>query len=83
MSESPRACVESEASGRTSGRSAGAIVRNENGAMMIIGVFMATFVVAMLYYVAGIGETIVYRERMQDAADSVISPWPVASWRSQ
>ncbi|NOY90384.1 MAG: hypothetical protein GXP55_04170 [Deltaproteobacteria bacterium] len=44
--------------------------RNQNGAMLIMGIFMATFVVAMLYYVAGIGETIVYRERMQDAADS-------------
>jgi len=52
------------------GRSLGAIARNERGAMMIMGVFMATLIAGMLYYVAGIGETIVYRERMQDAADS-------------
>ena len=44
--------------------------QDDRGAMMIMGVFMATIVVAMLYYVAGIGETIVYRERMQDAADA-------------
>ncbi|MEM9192877.1 MAG: hypothetical protein AAGF12_27125 [Myxococcota bacterium] len=31
---------------------------------------MAVILVGMLYYLMGIGETIVYRERMQDAADS-------------
>ena len=55
---------------RTESSSLRELGSNENGAMLIMGVFMATFVVAMLYYVAGIGETIVYRERMQDAADS-------------
>jgi len=44
--------------------------RDDEGAMMVIGVFMATLVVALLYYIAGIGETIVYREKMGDAADS-------------
>ncbi len=45
-------------------------LHNEEGAMMVIGLFMATLVVAMLYYVAGLGETIVFREAMQDAADA-------------
>lgn len=45
---------------------------DERGAMMIISIFMAMLVVAMLYYVAGIGETIVYRERLQDASDSAV-----------
>ncbi|MEM1414894.1 MAG: hypothetical protein AAGH15_08335 [Myxococcota bacterium] len=38
--------------------------------MMLIGIFLTTLLVAMLYFVAGIGETITYRERMQDAADT-------------
>ena len=46
------------------------LLREDNGAMMVIGVFMAVFVVGMLYYITGIGETIVYRERMLDAADA-------------
>lgn len=37
---------------------------------MVMGVFMAVILVGMIYYVMGIGETIVYRERMQDASDS-------------
>ncbi len=42
---------------------------DERGAMMLISVFMALIAVAMLYYVAAIGETVVYRERLQDGAD--------------
>ncbi len=52
------------------GRGIRRLFGEERGAMMIISIFMAMLVVAMLYYVAGIGETIVYRERLQDAADS-------------
>ena len=48
------------------------LAADERGAMMIISIFMAMLVVAMLYYVAGIGETIVYRERLQDASDSAV-----------
>ena len=51
-------------------RSPGAVLRNENGAMLIIGIFMVMFIAAMLYYVVGIGDTVAYRERMQDAADA-------------
>jgi hypothetical protein len=35
-----------------------------------MGVFMAMMVVGMIYYVWGLGGTIIFRERMQDAADS-------------
>jgi hypothetical protein len=38
--------------------------------MMLLGIFMTTIVIGMLYYLAGVGETITYRERMQDAVDS-------------
>ncbi len=51
-------------------RAAEGIAENENGAMLIMGIFMVMFVAAMLYYVVGVGDTIMYRERMQDAADA-------------
>jgi hypothetical protein len=35
-----------------------------------MGVFMAVLMVAFIHYVKGIGDAIVFRERMQDAADS-------------
>lgn len=43
---------------------------DQRGAMMLLGIFMTTIVIGMLYYLAGVGETITYRERMQDAVDS-------------
>lgn len=38
---------------------------------MVIGVFMAMLVTGFLYYIIGIGNTIIFRERMQDAADAL------------
>ena len=46
------------------------LIEDEGGAIMVMGVFMAVLMVGMIYYVSGIGESIVYGERMQDAADS-------------
>ncbi len=43
---------------------------DERGAIMVLGVFMAIFLTAALYYLIGIGEAIWQRERMQDAADA-------------
>lgn len=37
---------------------------------MAIGAFMAVFLVGLLYHLLGIGESIVYQERLQDAADT-------------
>jgi hypothetical protein len=42
---------------------------DQRGAILVIGVFMAIFLTAMLAYVAGIAQTVWYREQMQDAAD--------------
>ncbi|MFT5356394.1 MAG: hypothetical protein ACI9KE_003619 [Polyangiales bacterium] len=42
---------------------------DESGAMMVIGLFMAVFLVGMLYYIVGLGDAIAYRERMQDTSD--------------
>lgn len=44
--------------------------RDTRGAMMVIGLVMAIFLVAALYYVVGIAEAITQRETMQDAADA-------------
>ena len=45
--------------------------RDDSGAIMVIGVFMAMLVTGFLYYIIGIGNTIIFRERMKDAADAV------------
>ena len=37
---------------------------------MVMGVFMATLLVGMIYYIWGIGDAIMFRERMQDASDT-------------
>lgn len=43
---------------------------DESGAMMVIGLFFAFFLVGALYYILGIGQAVLYRERLQDAADT-------------
>jgi hypothetical protein len=47
------------------------VATNDSGAIMVIGVFMAMLVTGFLYYIVGIGNTIIYRERLQDAADAI------------
>ena len=41
---------------------------DQRGAIMVIGVFMAMLVVGFLYYIVGIGNTIIYRERARHHA---------------
>ena len=43
---------------------------NDRGAIMVMGLFMAVALVSVLYYVVGIGHTILFREGMQDGADA-------------
>ena len=43
---------------------------DERGAMMLMSIFMAMIMVAMLYYVAAVGESVAFRERIQDGATS-------------
>lgn len=52
---------------RTRGRDDGT---DERGAVMVMAVFMAIFLVAILYYTVGIAESIVHAEALQDAADA-------------
>jgi hypothetical protein len=45
--------------------------RDERGAILVLGIFMCACMVGALWYLAGIGSAIVYRERMQEGADAV------------
>ncbi|HVH42029.1 MAG TPA: hypothetical protein VM925_06785 [Labilithrix sp.] len=44
---------------------------DERGAIMVLGIFMCTCLVGALWYLAGIGDAILLRERAQEAADAV------------
>lgn len=46
------------------------LLHDKSGAIMILGLFMAVFLVGILYYMVGIGDAIFYRERMQDVSDA-------------
>jgi hypothetical protein len=54
---------------------------NERGAIMLIAVFFAIFGVAILYYMIGIGQAVLFRERMQDAADATALSAAIANAR--
>ena len=53
---------------RASGRR---LVRDDRGAIMVMGIFMCTFLVGALWYIAGIGDALIFHERLQESADSV------------
>ncbi|MEZ4286560.1 MAG: hypothetical protein R3A47_00050 [Polyangiales bacterium] len=44
--------------------------KDESGAMMLLGLFMSCFLIGGLYYISGVGESVIYREFMQDATDA-------------
>lgn len=46
------------------------LLADQDGAIMVMGVFMAVLLVGFMYYLIGVGETIFYRERMSDAGDA-------------
>ena len=47
------------------------LLSDQNGAMVVVGTFMAVFLAAGLFFIVGTGEAIVYRERLQDASDAM------------
>lgn len=47
-----------------------ALFDEERGSMMLMSLFMALFMVGTLYYILGVGDAVLYRRVMQDAADS-------------
>lgn len=46
------------------------LIADRRGAVVLMGVFMSAFLVGGLWYVMGIGESIIYRETVQAGADS-------------
>src|SRR5687768_16465797 len=46
------------------------ILRDQRGAVMVVGVFMSAFLVGCLWYIIGLGDAAVYRQYMQDGADA-------------
>ena len=47
------------------------LARGEGGAIMVMGIFMCSCLVGALWYLAGIGDAILLRERAQEAADAM------------
>lgn len=47
------------------------LARDEDGAIMVMGIFMCSCLVGALWYLAGIGDAILLRERAQEAADTM------------
>jgi hypothetical protein len=56
---------------QTRAQRAGELVADDRGAIMVMGIFMCVILVGGLWYIAGIGDALIFRERMQEAADSV------------
>ncbi|MEZ4220820.1 MAG: hypothetical protein R3B13_07795 [Polyangiaceae bacterium] len=52
-------------------RTVRSLLSDQRGAMVVVGTFMAVFLSAGLFYLVGTGEALIYRERIQDAADAV------------
>ncbi len=47
------------------------LYEDERGAIMVVAVFMAVCLAGALWYTIGMGENVLFRERMQDGADAV------------
>jgi hypothetical protein len=45
------------------------LLEDQRGAVMLTGLFMAFCLIGALWYVIGIGEALIFRDRMQEAAD--------------
>jgi hypothetical protein len=47
------------------------LMRRTHGAVMVVGLLFACFLAGALWYVIGVGDAVVFRDRMQEAADAV------------
>ncbi|MCA9587798.1 MAG: hypothetical protein KC657_20890 [Myxococcales bacterium] len=45
------------------------LIEDQRGAVMLTGLFMSCFLIGSLWFAIGIGDTVVFRDRMQEAAD--------------
>lgn len=57
-------------SGRNDAATAPNLLEDQRGAVMLTGLFMAMCLIGALWYVIGIGDALIFRDRMQEAADS-------------
>lgn len=48
------------------------LLEDNRGAVMLIGLFMACFLVGSMWFMKGIGDAIVFKDRMQEGADHVV-----------
>ena len=46
------------------------LLSDQRGAILLMAVFMASFLVGCLWYLIGVGDAIIYRQKMQDGADA-------------
>jgi hypothetical protein len=45
------------------------LIQDQRGAVMLTGLFMSCFLIGALWFIVGIGDTLVFRDKMQEAAD--------------
>lgn len=64
------ACESTAASGTGAPRSLRALGSDTRGAVMLTGLFMSCFLIGALWFLIGIGDAIIFREKMQEAADT-------------
>src|SRR5512141_1580740 len=55
----------------TDARGTRGLMGDRRGAVLMAAVFMAVFLVGCLWYLVGIGDAAIYREKMQDGSDAV------------
>src|SRR5258705_6835302 len=48
------------------------LLSDQRGAVMFLGVFMACFLIGSLWFLIGIGDAIVFHDRMQEASDHAV-----------
>lgn len=66
-----RASVPGEPTGERVPRAeSSGLAKDDQGAILVLGIFMCVGLAGMLWYLAGIGDAIIYRQRMQEAADA-------------
>jgi hypothetical protein len=56
---------------RRCGRDQGDLRHDQSGAIMVVGVFISTVLAGAVFFIMGTGDAIVYRQRVQDAADAI------------
>jgi hypothetical protein len=52
-------------------RALSSIGEDEDGAIVVTGLFACAFLIGALWYMLGVGDAILFKERMQDGADAV------------